>query len=182
MQNITTHIPEKLKSLRQEKAWSLDKTATETGVSKAMLGQIERGESSPTIATLWKIATGFQVSFTSFLESATKNPVRRSGKLKKLHQQDVIQFTPIFPFDRKLGFEVFVIALPAQSEHLSSAHEAGVIEHIIVAEGTMEVLCKGRWKKLNKGEGFRFNASQAHGYRNKTNESACFHNIIYYPK
>ncbi|MEZ8384857.1 helix-turn-helix domain-containing protein, partial [Vibrio splendidus] len=43
-----------LKRLRQEKGWSLDKTAKETGVSKAMLGQIERGESSPTVAKLWQ--------------------------------------------------------------------------------------------------------------------------------
>lgn len=182
MKNITTQIAGKLKALRQDKGWSLDKTAEETGVSKAMLGQIERGESSPTVATLWKIATGFQVSFTSFLENAAASPVRRSGKLKKLHRQDTIQFTPIFPFDPKLGFEVFVIKLPPHSEHLSSAHEAGVIEHIIVVDGSMEVLCKGRWKKLNKGEGFRFDASQAHGYRNINKDPACFHNIIYYPK
>lgn len=40
-----------------------------TGVSKAMLGQIERGESSPTVTTLWKIATGLQVSFSSLLHN-----------------------------------------------------------------------------------------------------------------
>lgn len=43
------------KELRRERGWSLDKTALETGVSKAMLGQIEREESSPSIATLMTI-------------------------------------------------------------------------------------------------------------------------------
>ena len=53
MKNIYKHISLTLKELRRKKGWSLDKAAEKTGVSKAMLGQIERGESSPTIATLW---------------------------------------------------------------------------------------------------------------------------------
>ena len=57
-----------LRALRTGRAWSLDRAAQETGVSKAMLGQIERGESSPTIATLWKIASGFNTSLSSLIE------------------------------------------------------------------------------------------------------------------
>lgn len=58
-----------LKSIRSDLGWSLDQTATRTGVSKAMLGQIERGESTPTVATLWKIATGLGVPMTALLEA-----------------------------------------------------------------------------------------------------------------
>ncbi len=39
-----------------------------TGVSKPMLGQIERGQSSPTVNILWKIATGMKIPFSSFLK------------------------------------------------------------------------------------------------------------------
>ncbi|PQV67539.1 helix-turn-helix domain-containing protein, partial [Cronobacter sakazakii] len=53
--------------LRQQKNWSLTQAAQETGVSKAMLGQIERNDSSPTVATLGKIATGFNVPFSAFI-------------------------------------------------------------------------------------------------------------------
>jgi transcriptional regulator with XRE-family HTH domain len=65
--DISARIASHLKSLRKSRGLSLDKTAQLTGVSKAMLGQIERGESSPTIATLWKIATGLSASFSSFI-------------------------------------------------------------------------------------------------------------------
>ena len=61
-------IAANLKALRAAKQLSLGEAAERTGVSKSMLGQIERGESSPTISTLWKIATGLQVSFTSLME------------------------------------------------------------------------------------------------------------------
>jgi transcriptional regulator with XRE-family HTH domain len=66
MNNISKNVATMLKLFRNEKGWSLDKAAEMTGVSKAMLGQIERQESSPTVTTLWKIATGFNCSFSSF--------------------------------------------------------------------------------------------------------------------
>ena len=62
--NIAQHLAATLKHLRQQRGWSLSRLAEETGVSKAMLGQIERNESSPTVATLWKIATGLNVPFS----------------------------------------------------------------------------------------------------------------------
>ena len=52
-QEPSQYLPGALRAQRTARGWSLDKAAEETGVSKAMLGQIERGESSPTLATLW---------------------------------------------------------------------------------------------------------------------------------
>lgn len=186
MKNIYKSISLTLKELRREKGWSLDKTAEKTGVSKAMLGQIEREESSPTIATLWKIASGFDTSFSSFIEdthSEFNKPVHRRGKTQQLHPTDEkIRVMPLFPFDKQLNFEIFVIELLPTCEHLSPPHQAGVIEHVIVAEGKMEVLVNGRWQSVNKGEGLRFDANQPHGYRNLSSEIATIHDIIHYPK
>ena len=57
-----------LKSIRENAGLSLSQTSELTGVSKAMLHQIEKGDSSPTIATLWKLAKGFRLPLTAFLE------------------------------------------------------------------------------------------------------------------
>lgn len=62
-----SEIAHHLKSERKKRGLSLDATSKLTGVSKAMLGQIEREESSPTISTLWKIASGLDTSFSAFL-------------------------------------------------------------------------------------------------------------------
>lgn len=186
MRNIYKRISLTLKELRREKGWSLDKTAEKTGVSKAMLGQIEREESSPTIATLWKIASGFDTSFSSFIEnthSEFDKPVLRSGPTQQLHPTDEkIRVMPLFPFEEQLNFEIFVIELLPTCEHLSPPHQAGIIEHVVVAEGTMEVLVNGTWKVLNKGEGLRFEANQPHGYRNLSSAIAIIHDIIHYQK
>ena len=73
MENLARFLSTTLKQLRQQRGWSLSRLAEATGVSKAMLGQIERNESSPTVATLWKIATGLNVPFSTFLR---RSPLR----------------------------------------------------------------------------------------------------------
>jgi transcriptional regulator with XRE-family HTH domain len=186
MKSINKRISLTLKELRREQGWSLDKTAEKTGVSKAMLGQIEREESSPTIATLWKIASGFNTSFSSFIDdtpSEFSKSVHRGGKTKQLHPTDEkIRVMPLFPFDDQLKLEIFIIELLPNCEHLSPAHQSDVIEHVIVAKGKIEVLVNGIWQVLNKGEGLRFEANQPHGYRNLSSAIAIIHDIIHYQK
>jgi len=62
MNNLLLNISSALKKARMEKGLTLEETSALTGVSKAMLGQIERAESTPTISTLWKISTGLKIS------------------------------------------------------------------------------------------------------------------------
>ncbi len=175
-----------LRTLRSQRGWSLDAASQKTGVSKAMLGQIERGESNPTIATLWKIASGFDVSFSSFVEDLTPsdpNFIHRSSHLKQMHpKDDKINVMPIFPFDENLGFEVFIIELLPGCEHLSPPHQRGVIEHVIPVTGSIEVLVQEEWRQVNQHEGLRFDASLPHGYRNLSDQSVLFHDMIHYTR
>ncbi len=177
---IFTRIASTLKALRKERGWSLDKTAQETGVSKAMLGQIERGESSPTISTLWKIASGFNVPFSLFIGEEQRD--HSSGQTKTFHPSDSkIKVLTLFPYDEKIKCEMFLIELLPGCEHISSPHKPGVIEHVLVAEGVIEVFLNNSWKPLKKGEGLRFKADQPHGYRNLSEQNSTIHDIIHYP-
>jgi transcriptional regulator with XRE-family HTH domain len=186
MEKLYTHIATRLKTLRQEKGWSLDKTAEKTGVSKAMLGQIEREESSPTIATLWKIASGFEASFSDFLEDSpfpAKTPIFRFGETQQLHpSDDKIRVRSIFPYDPVLKIETFLNELLPGCEHLSPAHQIGMIEDVMVIDGEMEVLVNGQWQVLKKDESLRFQADQPHGYRNQGSIIARFHDVMHYPR
>ena len=186
----STHEPNRqianaLRVLRNGRGWSLDRTAQETGVSKAMLGQIERCESSPTIATLWKIASGFQTSLSSLIEPAPVGSpdgvIRRSVEaLRKQPAPDGMLVAGLFPYAPPFGFELFELTLLPGYERLSEAHEPGVTEHVIVLRGPMEVLVEGEWIELGEGEAVRFAADRPHGYRNRRETPAVFHNLIHY--
>lgn len=177
---ILNRIASTLKALRKKRGWSLDKAAQETGVSKAMLGQIERAESSPTISTLWKIASGFNIPFSLFI--ADDQPDHGIGQTKTLHPSDnKIKVLSLFPYDEKLKCEMFLIELLPGCEHISPPHQPDVIEHVLVAEGSMEVFSNSTWRLLAKGQGLRFNACQSHGYRNLSEQSSTIYDIIHYP-
>ena len=76
---------------------------------------------------------------------------------------------------------LIIIELLPGCEHHSPAHQKGVIEHVVVARGEIEVLVNGIWHKLKENEGLRFNADLLHGYRNLSSTRATFHDIIHYP-
>lgn len=177
-------VGDNLKRLRQEKGWSLDKAAQATGVSKAMLGQIERGESSPTVAKLWQIASGFDVSFSSFISVGSNheltNLFRDANELRREGYNAGFFVSLLFPFEPALGFEVFELTLAPNYQHESEPHNLGVTEHILCIAGEMTVLFDGEWHTLRPGQAVRFNANQAHGYKNIGETNAVFHDIIHY--
>ncbi|PTQ71346.1 helix-turn-helix domain-containing protein [Celeribacter persicus] len=172
-----------LKAARMRAGLSLARTAEMTGVSKAMLGQIERGESSPTLATLWKIAKGFHLPLTAFLEDRVQTTGSFTPALP--HPKALgatIGYQTVFPFDPVFGSETFLMTLEPGQSHVSEPHDSGVVEDVFVTRGAMEVLRDGDWQVLRSGDGLRFAADQPHGYRNLTGEIAQFHNTIHYPR
>lgn len=172
-------ISQNLRQIRAEAGFSLARAAEATGVSKAMLGQIERGESSPTIATLWKIAKGFHLPLTALIEDASRPKVLGESVFRTVQFPGSIAVKIVFPFDPSLGAETFHVRLKPDQCHQSQAHDAGVTEEVFVLEGPLDVLSDGAWKRLEVGEGLRFAADQPHGYRAGTG-GAAFLNMHHY--
>lgn len=183
MTDMSQRIASRLRQLRQNLGWSLDRTAQATGVSKAMLGQIERGESSPTVATLWKIATGLEVSFSSLLEGAPEGdaPLLRSVAGDDWPRDDNgCEVRSLFPWDPALGVECLLVELQPGCCRQSEAHASGVTEHVIPLGPGLEVWLAGQWQAVAEGDGLRFAADQPHAYRNTSGAVVRFHNLIHY--
>nr|WP_321454863.1 XRE family transcriptional regulator [uncultured Cohaesibacter sp.] len=172
--NFKQTVAAHLKAIRSQRKLSLDDVAKLTGVSKAMLGQIEREESSPTIAKLWQIATGLETSFSAFLDQ-TSDPQASPA----FPNDPNMSMRPIFAYSKAVNFEIHEITLTNHHCQLSEPHAHGVIESVIVLEGELEILSDGHWQAISKGEAFRFFADQPHGYR-AASERAVFQNIVSY--
>ena len=156
-------IAENLKRIRKENKWSLDAVSEMTGVSKSMLGQIERGESSPTISTLWKIATGLHISFTGLLEQSEKE-----AEIISNHHE------------RK--FEMLHIELDPGSRSISEAHEPGTEEFILVYEGCFVLETDGKRHYVEAGNAIHFQADRPHVYENGCDGNTRICMLIYYQK
>ncbi len=184
MSNPSQYLPQNLKMLRQQKGWSLSEASLKSGVSKAMLGQIERGESSPTIATLWKIATGFDTSFSRLVNNSepleAKVALINANLTRKPLAEDGMVVAVLQPFQPELGFEWFEITFPENYERLSEPHQIGVTEFISVLKGNISIQINGHWQELSEGETLRFPADQIHGYRTNGTGTAVVHCIMHY--
>jgi transcriptional regulator with XRE-family HTH domain len=61
----------RIRSLRDERGWTLDVTSEHTGLSRSALSKIERDEMSPTFNVLNKLAAGFGISMTQLMEESS---------------------------------------------------------------------------------------------------------------
>ncbi|WP_125559089.1 helix-turn-helix domain-containing protein [Salibacterium salarium] len=179
---LNAHIGKKLKQLRSQKGLNLEETATMTGVSKPMLGQIERGDSNPTVGTLWKVANGLNVPFTSFVELDRPSITKITyDELKTLDgDHGGFHVKPLFSKDSYTPFEVFYVDIDPQQSYYSNAHPDGVEEYIFLQKGYVEIAIENHCFELKTGDALRFQASEDHVYTNKSDEKASFTMIIYY--
>lgn len=167
-ESIGKEIGKTLRQLRHERGWSLERLAEATGVSKPMLGQIERGVSNPTITTMWKIAEGMGVGFSTFLQQQRPDMEFVSAdKAEWLEGENGYAVRNIFSKHEQAPVEWYEFVLSSGGSHYSSAHPFGVEEYIFVHEGQMEVQTKEVSKQLMKpDDALRFRADHNHAYIN----------------
>lgn len=175
-------IGKRLKQLRDERHLSLDQVAVLTGVSKPMLGQIERAQSNPTVSTLWKIATGLGVSFTAFIDD--KQPeahIVREADITPLKEADGSYVVyPIFPMAMGRPFEMYTVECQPGCRYISKSHPEGVEEFLWGMEGLTQIITDGKTYQIGENEGLSFKADRKHEYYNPSDKASKLVMIIYY--
>ncbi|HEV7436386.1 MAG TPA: XRE family transcriptional regulator [Pseudorhizobium sp.] len=71
-------IAARLKHEREARGWSLSDLADRSGVSKAMISKVERGEASPTATVLGRLSGAFGLPLSVLLALAEQAPNRLS--------------------------------------------------------------------------------------------------------
>jgi transcriptional regulator with XRE-family HTH domain len=177
-------VGKNLRRIRLRQGLSLERLAKQSGVSRAMLGQIETGKSTPTIGLLWKICTSLTVPFASLI--AIGNPegiivLRRDGS--KLLSSNQGQFTSraLFPFDSERRTEFYELRLAPLYCENAEAHAAGTRENLVVAKGSVEIAVgSARPTTLREGDAMLFEADVPHAYRNLGTDEAVLYLVMTY--
>lgn len=177
-------IGEKLREIRTEKNLSLDEVSQLTQVSKPMLGQIERGQSVPTITTLWKIATGLKTPLSSFLEEHKPDySVISIDKDNVILEDDgKMRAYPLFAYDPIYSMETFFIEFDSGCFHTSCKHDDGVLEYVFVLSGKLQVVLGETEIIIDEKQSVRFKADISHSYNNPFENICTVYNTIFYPK
>lgn len=85
MDDIDQRIGARIRTERESRDWSLTDLAEKSGVSRAMIHKVERGESSPTATLLAKLSGAFGLSMSGLLARAEI----REGRLLRAEDQPV---------------------------------------------------------------------------------------------
>lgn len=181
MEDIQQIIAKNLLNIRKNRNLTLDQLAELTGVSKAMLAQIEKGKTNPTITTLWKIANGLQVSFSTFMKE--KNPGVKKIRINDLEplrdEEGKYSVYSFFPYHNEKRYEIYVVEVQPGCSYEGRSHLGE--EFIIMKEGIVSINVQGEQHKLVQGDALQFIGESVHGYHNDSDELASFFMLIYYP-
>lgn len=182
MENLNKNISSNLKRIRNERNLSLDKLSEITGISKSMLGQIERSESNPTISTIWKIATGLKVSLTDLIEVTLPNTMLiTKNDIEPLFEDNKkVCSYPFFRQNKGKNFEMMQVIIEPTGKLSSTAHIGGTKEYIIVFNGELTLYLEDQVYKISAGEAFQFDADKDHVYENQSDELLNLSMLVYY--
>ena len=168
--DISAAVAGNLRRLRAERDLTLDQLSEASGVSRAMLNQIETGKSVPTIATLWKVAAGLHLPFQQLIavEAGPTSVVLRRSDAKVLANADgTFSSRALFPYDggpRTTEFYELVLA-PGGGEH-AEAHARGTREQLVVVKGRVVIDIAGTRHELGERDAIGFLADVPHAYLN----------------
>ena len=168
---------------RRRQQLSLDALAAASGVSKAMLSQIESGKVNPTVATMWKIAHALGVDFELLLKG-------EGGKIKRfeVNRADAVTsfttdqtgtvFKVLSPISMAEELEFYLVTLEPGSVHRSQPHTEGTEEFITVLSGDVRVTAGKNAADLHKGDFIRFQSDVEHTLENHSEEKAEVYMIV----
>ncbi|GGL55206.1 helix-turn-helix domain-containing protein [Sporolactobacillus putidus] len=182
MDHLQHCIARNLQAVRNQKGLSLDGAASLTGVSKSMLSQIEKGKSSPTVSTLWKIASGLQVSFSSLMkeEAAEIKKIDSRNLSPALDDRKKYSVYSLFPYHPEKKYEIYLVKLKPHAAHTSEGHTGE--EYMLISTGSVALTINEQTSVLHAGDALLFTAGSAHTYRNESDQEASFFDLIYYPE
>lgn len=180
---LALSIGKNLRRLRTRHGYSLERLANVSGVSRAMLGQIELGKSVPTISLLWKVARALDVPFSALNIDAnpSSSVVLRAEKAKVLTSADgSFSSRALFPHDGERKVEFYEIVIGPKAEENADAHAPGTMENLIVTSGEVEVIVGGESHVLKEKDAMVFQADVPHTYRNLGQNRAVLYLVMSY--
>jgi len=174
-----------LRRLRTRRGLSLERLARQSGVSRAMLSQVELGHSAPTINVLWKVARALGVTFSALVSpTAEAGPLLlRESAAKRLTSRDGSFISrALFPFDKPRRVEFYELRLKPHALEEAEPHPPGTTENIVVNSGAVTIAVGNSVHELGQGDALLFVADVAHAYHNRSDSDVIMYLVMTYPE
>ena len=170
-------------ALRDAMRLSLRDLAERSGVSAPMLSQVERGETSPTIAVAAKIAAGLDLTLSQLLRlDEGEHVVVSRGQGRRSSRRGGHRFeelTPPLPGQRAdVSLHTLEAGAATGGAKDPPMHEPGSRETAVVLSGTVALVVDGSRHELGEGDAVTFDADLPHHFENESDDDARFLAVI----
>jgi transcriptional regulator with XRE-family HTH domain len=162
-------LAQRLRLEREARNWSQGELADRSGVSKAMISKVERGEASPTAALLAKLSGAFELTLATLLARAEAGGGRKAAAGDQPTWRD-----PGSGYVRRqlyargdFPLELVRVELPAGAQVAFPAASYAFIRQVVwVIEGALEIAEGGRTTPLAAGDAYAFGEPADSAFRN----------------
>jgi transcriptional regulator with XRE-family HTH domain len=177
----SVRLGERVRELRRRRGLTLNALAEHSGVSRAMISKLERGEKNPTLVVAAKVAEGLGVTLSQLAGVEDRREVIVVPKESRMVMRD-----PETGFQRQLlspsfagrGVEFIRNEIPAGSSSGEfPPHRKGVEEHIVVERGSLRAIIGGEEYLLGEGDAVYFEADVPHRFDN-AGEGECSYYLV----
>ena len=178
-------IGARVKALREASSLSLRELAGRCGVSAPMLSQVERGETSPTLAVAARIASGLELRLSQLLRLDEDGAVtvaragdrRRGGSPRRGHRFEVLS-SPQPGQRAELSRHTLAPGGATGAADDPPMHEPGSRETALIERGSVVLVCDGHRYALGEGDCVTFDADLPHRFENPAGEEAVFLAVV----
>jgi transcriptional regulator with XRE-family HTH domain len=182
--DLVDRLAVRLHELRNERQLTLDQLARSSGVSRAMLWQVEQGRSAPTIKVLARVAEALSVPINAFLEHSTRPAVTvlRRDESRQLRSADGRSASrALFPYSGVHDVEFYELKLEPGGVESAEPHPPGTHENLVVTQGRVEIEVGEQRHELACGDALYFAADTQHVYRNVGSSPALIYLVVSHP-
>jgi len=174
-------LGERLRALRRERGLTLEVLAGRSGVSRAMISKLERGEKNPTLVVAAKLAEGLEVSLSQLVGVEERREVVVVPREQRMVMRD-----PGTGFERQLlspsfggrGIEFLRNVVPGGSSSGEfPPHRRGAEEYVVVERGRLRAIIGGEDYLLDEGDALYFEADVPHRFDN-AGEGECSYYLV----
>lgn len=178
-------IAEKLRGLRGERGWSLERLSTACGVSRSMLSQIERGQANPTLAVALRIAAAFGLTIGEFVGDAEKRSsaievIRADDPAHHYRNDSDCRIRTLSPLHLEKDVEFYEVELTAGGALRSQPHFRGTREFLTVERGRVRVTSGEDASELGPGDSANYPADVPHVIENVGKREAVMFLVVRY--
>lgn len=176
MDDIDKSLGERIKAEREARGWSLSVLAERSGVSRAMINNVERGAASPTAALLGRLSGAFGLTLSTLLARAE---AAQRARLVRAADQPAWQ-DPLTGYTRRqvapgpgsdLPLEVIEVELPPGAEiAYPAAAYAFIRQATWVLKGSLTIREGALTHELREGDSLEFGPPAECAFRNGTQE------------